>query len=83
VNQVRARAKMPAITGSGSALTAAIYHERRVELSGEGLHFFDLVRTGRAAAQIQGFQTGKNELFPIPQAEIDLARAGWIQNSGY
>ncbi len=83
VNQVRARAKMPAITGSGASLTAAIYHERRVELAGEGLHFFDLVRTGRAAAQIQGFQVGKNELFPIPQAEIDLARAGWSQNPGY
>jgi hypothetical protein len=85
LNQVRGRTSvnMPAVTASGAALTTAIYHERRVELAGEGLHFFDLVRTGRAAAQIPGFQTGKHELFPIPQAEIDLARAGWSQNNGY
>ncbi len=85
LNQVRSRVSvaMPSVNVTGSALTAAIYHERRVEFAGEGLHFFDLVRTGRAAAQITGFQTGKNELFPIPQAEIDLAGAGWKQNNGY
>ena len=33
---------------------------------GEGHHFFDLVRTGRAADQIDGFVAGKNEVFPIP-----------------
>jgi hypothetical protein len=54
-----------------------------VEFAGEGLHFFDLVRTGRAAAQITGFTVNKNELFPIPQDEIDLAGAGWSQNQGY
>jgi hypothetical protein len=85
LNQVRGRVSvnMPAVNVSGAALTAAIYHERRVELCGEGLHFFDLVRTGRAATEIPGFQVGKHELFPIPQAEIDLARAGWKQNDGY
>ena len=83
VNQVRARAKLPAISKSGADLTTAIYRERRVEFAGEGLRFFDLVRTGQAASKIVGFQTGKNELFPIPQAEIDLANAGWIQNKGY
>jgi starch-binding outer membrane protein, SusD/RagB family len=85
LNQVRARVSvnMPASNASGAALTAAIYHERRVEFAGEGLHFFDLVRTGRAAAQITGFTVGKHEVFPIPQAEIDLANAGWAQNNGY
>jgi hypothetical protein len=83
VNQVRTRAKLPAISKSGTELTTAIYKERRVEFAGEGLRFFDLVRTGQAASKIAGFQTGKNELFPIPQAEIDLANAGWIQNKGY
>lgn len=87
LNEVRQRPSVnmaPVGVGvSGTALTTAIYHERRVELAGEGLHFFDLVRTGRAAAQIQGFQTNKNELFPIPQVEIDLAGAGWDQNQGY
>lgn len=85
LNQVRDRVDMTPVGAgvSGAALTTAIYHERRVELAGEGLHFFDLVRTGRAAAEITGFQTNKNELFPIPQVEIDLAGAGWNQNPGY
>ncbi len=85
LNQVRGRVSvaMPPVNASGSALTTAIYHERRVELAGEGVHFFDLVRTGRAATQILGFKVGKHEVFPIPQAEIDLANAGWVQNSGY
>lgn len=85
LNQVRGRTSvnMPTVNASGAALTTAIYHERRVEFAGEGLHFFDLVRTGRAAAEITGFTMDKNELFPIPQAEIDLARAGWAQNNLY
>ena len=50
---------------------------------GEGLRFFDLVRTGQAATYINGFVTGKHELFPIPQVEIDLAGGNWSQNPGY
>lgn len=71
------------VSASGAALTNAIYHERRVELVGEGHHFFDLVRTGRAAAEIDGFQSGKHELFPIPLIEIQLAGNQWAQNPGY
>ena len=41
---------------------------------GEGHHFFDLVRTGRAANDIDGFTAGKNELFPVPIEEIDFYR---------
>jgi hypothetical protein len=85
LNEVRQRpsVNMPAVNATGPALTQAIWHERRVEFAGEGLHFFDLVRTGRAAAQIAGFETGKHELFPLPQDEIDLARADWPQNPRY
>jgi starch-binding outer membrane protein, SusD/RagB family len=83
LNAVRDRVDMPAVNSSGAALTTAIYHERRVEFAGEGLHFFDLVRTGRAATEITGFTAGKNEVFPLPQAEIDLAGAGWQQNPNY
>ncbi|ELR70566.1 putative outer membrane protein [Fulvivirga imtechensis AK7] len=83
LNEVRDRVDMPAVNATGAALTEAIYHERRVELSGEGHRFFDLVRTGRAANEIEGFKSNKNELFPIPQDEIDLAGAGWAQNKGY
>lgn len=86
LNRVRERAFGNSdnnVSASGAALTNAIYHERRVELVGEGHHFFDLVRTGRAAAEIDGFQSGKHELFPIPLIEIQLAGNQWAQNPGY
>jgi hypothetical protein len=86
LNRVRARAfgdTDHAISVTGTNLTQAIYHERRVELVGEGHRFFDLVRTGRAAQEISGFSTGKNEVFPIPSIEIDLAGGRWSQNPGY
>ena len=83
LNRVRNRAILGNVSATGAALTEAIYQERRVELVGEGHHFFDLVRTGRAAAEIDGFTTGKNELFPVPSIEIELAGNRWEQNPGY
>ncbi len=86
LNQVRERAfgnTNHNITLSGAALTDAIYHERRVELMGEGHHFFDLVRTGRAADAIDGFVAGKNEVFPIPLEEIEFSAGNWQQNPNY
>ena len=83
LNRVRTRAGLADVMATGSTLTDAIYQERRVELVGEGHRFFDLVRTGRAATEIDGFQTGKHELFPIPAIEIELAGNRWAQNPGY
>ncbi len=85
LNRVRERAGLiPVSTDlADNNLTNAIYQERRVELVGEGHRFFDLVRTGRAAAEIEGFQTQKHELFPIPSIEIELAGNRWEQNPGY
>lgn len=83
LNQVRVRAGLASVTSTGATLTDAIYNERRLELVGEGHHFFDLVRTQRAAQQIDGFTVGKNELFPIPAIEIALAGNRWAQNPGY
>lgn len=83
LNEVRDRVKMPLRASAGSQLTQDIWLERKFELSGEGHRFFDLVRTGQAATEIQGFQTGKHELFPIPQVEIDLTGGNWTQNQGY
>ncbi|WP_371813680.1 RagB/SusD family nutrient uptake outer membrane protein [Aquimarina sp. MMG015] len=83
LNRVRTRAQLPDVTVTGTALADAIYQERRVELVGEGHHFFDLVRTGRAAAEIDGFVIGKHEVFPIPLIEIQLAGNRWEQNPGY
>ena len=77
---VRTRVGMPTIPISG---VQTIWRERRLELALEGHRFFDLVRTGQASTEIQSFQQGKNELFPIPQVEIDLAGGNWNQNPGY
>jgi starch-binding outer membrane protein, SusD/RagB family len=83
LNEVRARVDLDPINLAGGALTEAIWAERNLELAGEGHRFFDLVRTGKAATEIEGFVAGKHELFPIPQDEIDLAGAGWAQNPNY
>lgn len=83
LNQVRSRVGMPNISSSGNQLTEDIWQERRLELAGEGHRFFDLVRTGQAADNINGFVAGKHELFPIPQVEIDLAGGNWNQNPNY
>ena len=84
LNKVRQRAfgdLLHDITSSGTALRQAIWDERRLELAMEGDRFFDLVRTGQAAAKITGFVTGKHEVFPIPQEEITIS--GITQNPGY
>lgn len=83
LNRVRVRAGLAESNETGTSLTSAIYQERRLELLGEGHQFFDLVRTGRAAQEIQGFTSGKHELFPIPSIEIELAGDRWAQNPGY
>ena len=85
LNMVRSRAfgdNEHGIAASGGALYDAILAERRLEFAMEGDRFFDLVRTGRAPAVLgSAFKAGKNELFPIPQTEIDIT--GLTQNPGY
>mgnify|MGYP006073968771 FL=1 len=86
LNRVRERAfgdAMHNVSSSGSNLTNDIYNERRVELLGEGHRFFDLVRTGRATSEINGFVSGKHEVFPIPLIEIQLTGNRWAQNPNY
>lgn len=77
-------------------LFEAIKHERRVELAMEYNRLYDLKRwniyietmnafsslpysNGRGAA----FKKGINELFPIPQVEIDRSQGSIKQNPGY
>ncbi len=84
LNRVRQRAfgdQDHNITATGTALTEAIWKERRLELAMEGHRFFDLVRTGQAPQVIDGFVSGKHEVFPIPQEEVDVSDLP--QNSGY
>ena len=83
LNKVRNRALLGNVTTSGTNLTNDIYKERRVELVGEGHRFFDLVRTGKAPQEIDGFVDGKHNLFPIPIEEINLSGNRWSQNPNY
>ncbi len=93
LNAVRARARganpitvlPPVTTTDQSALRNAIWHERRVELAMEFDRYFDVIRQGRAGTVFgpKGFQTGKNEVWPIPQNEIDLSGGVLVQNPGY
>ena len=81
VNAVRLRAGAPPLTGT--LTLQQIWDERRLEFMGEGFRWFDLVRTGQAAAVLKprGFQANKNELFPIPTTE--LSNKNFQQNYGY
>ena len=89
---VRARARaqatdpantLPAITTTDKdELINIIRHERLVELGFEMHRFFDLVRWGIAPEVINGFVSGKNEVFPLPQTELDL-NPNLSQNPGY
>lgn len=86
LNKVRRRAFMVTdaskdITSTGTTLKQAIWDERRLEFAMEGDRFYDLVRTGQAAAKLKGFITGKHELFPIPQREVEIS--GLTQNPNY
>jgi hypothetical protein len=83
LNLVRKRVNLSDVTTSGQTLVSDIWNERRLELACEGHRYFDLVRTKQAATTLVGFVTGKHELFPLPQVEIDLAGGNWSQNSGY
>jgi hypothetical protein len=89
---VRARARagnnaiLPkVVTTDKDALRTAIWNERRVELAMEFDRYFDVIRQGRAATIFgpKGWKANKNEVWPIPQSEIDLSVGVLTQNPGY
>lgn len=97
INQVRARPSvdMPPIptanipAGSQEEVRRAVQRERLVELAGEQIRNFDIIRWrkhGKLAGEpIDYFIANKHELMPIPQSEIDnnpnLSQSD--QNPGY
>ena len=89
---VRARARqgntsiLPKVTSTDQAtLRNAIWKERQVELAMEYDRYFDVIRQGRAATVFgpKGWKANKNEVWPIPQTEIDLSGGVLTQNPGY
>jgi len=91
LEMVRARARegqagvLPkVIYTSQSQMRAAIKHERRVEMAGEGERFFDLVRWGDALSVLggSGYQN-RNRYMPLPQPIIDQSQGVLIQNPDY
>jgi hypothetical protein len=77
----------------------ALRFERLLEFGQEGWRHFDLVRWGIAAEENNAyfakegtrhsyllaafFQDGRDEYFPIPQAQIDLSEGLYKQNNGW
>jgi hypothetical protein len=92
LNKVRARARgtvtgiLPDVTTTDKALLrTAIHKERQVELALESDRLFDVIRQGRGAEVfgVKGWKANKNEVWPIPQTEIDLSGGLLTQNPGY
>lgn len=116
INQVRGRAtvNMPAVTTTDPVqLREIVRRERKVEFAFEGLHYYDILRWGIAAQELnrqftgmkltnfpetytaypvdehgfliyqrRNFVAGRNELWPIPQTEININH-NLTQNPGY
>lgn len=79
LDRVRARVGLPSVP----VTLENIKMERRLELATEGHRWFDLVRWGDAAAALasKGFTPNKNEILPIPLAELSNTKLK--QNPGY
>jgi starch-binding outer membrane protein, SusD/RagB family len=81
INQVRARSGAELYNDLGSNPMAVLKRERRLELSGEQVRFWDLVRWGeleqtlnpekQAQGEGQPYQE-KHRLFPIPTDELEI-----------
>jgi hypothetical protein len=93
VNQVRARAGLPALTG---VTLAQLYDERRREFADEGTRWFDLQRSGNlitimnawiatedAVLKKMNLVTPNYIIYPVPQSQMDAAPGLYTQNPGY
>jgi len=97
LNQIRARAGIPTVSGVASAaLTDSIRVERRREFAFEGQRWFDLSRWGILDATVQaktqqmqtlfpgetGVHGAPSNLFPIPDGQIN-SNSQLTQNPGW
>jgi hypothetical protein len=83
LNVIRTRAGLIASTAvSQSDILLAIENERRIEFALEPHRWFDLVRTGRAAA-VLGVSDPQKYVFPFPATEVTLSNGKLPQNPGY
>lgn len=92
INQIRNRAGLPDFVSSDqNAIHDEIYQQRRFELAFENERWFDIQRSGKAAAMLAPFTEGTvysysdtYALFPIPQVEIGKVGSDVLaQNPGY
>ncbi len=82
LNAVRERAGVPTVDGlSKDAFFEQIVVERRLEFMFEFHRYFDLIRWGRGT-DMPGFTVGKNELLPIPAAQV-TNNPNLTQNPGF
>ena len=87
INQVRARAGLPAIAATTpSTFAKQLLDERRIEFAFENQRWQDLLRFGVAkstmAKQLAVTQDEIRLLFAIPQKEIDVSNGKLVQNPG-
>jgi hypothetical protein len=103
IKQIRGRVNMPDLPAgiSQDSMRTRIRHERRIELAMEGQRYFDLKRwkldrvilptihdpgTTATNGPLRTFPL-RDTLWPVPQAEIDIARSfnnqGFKQTPGY
>lgn len=98
VNKIRERAGCdPATATTVSAAMDAVKRERRIELAGEGIRWFDMIRYGEWEQNIKDMlkrynnPTGTSEtyikpgryLYPIPQTEMIGFPGLYVQNTDY
>jgi hypothetical protein len=87
INQVRARAGLPAISATTPGTFAQkLLDERRIEFALENQRWQDLLRFGVAksvmAKQLVIPEASIRLLFAIPQKEIDVSNGKLVQNPG-
>ncbi|MDP4261242.1 MAG: RagB/SusD family nutrient uptake outer membrane protein [Bacteroidota bacterium] len=93
VNQVRARASLPAIA---NVTLAQLFDERRKEFAAEGSRWFDLERSGNLITIMNAWIAVEDALlhkmnqvvpnyiiYPVPQSQLDAAPGLYTQNPGY